>query len=87
MGFVVLLQHGTSEQSIEEAQTLIRQWTDVTLKHEGTYYLPYYPYQTTDQFKKAYPNAASVYDKKQQQDPDIIFRNYFYDNYVKHAND
>lgn len=87
MGFVVLLQHGTSEQSIEEAKTLIRQWTDVTLKHEGTYYLPYYPYQTTDQFKKAYPNAASVYDEKQHQDPDIIFRNYFYDNYVKHAND
>lgn len=87
MGFVVLLQHGTSEQSIDEAKTLIRQWTDVTLKHQGTYYLPYYPYQTTEQFQKAYPKAATVYDEKEQQDPDVIFRNYFYDHYVKHAYD
>lgn len=48
----------------------------------GTYYLPYRPHATLDQFKRAYPKAAEFAAKKRELDKGLTFRNRFWDNYL-----
>lgn len=83
LGLVVLIQHGLQEEDIADARSILQNWTDITLKHNGTYYLPYYPYQTKQQFRKAYPNWEQFRAEKQQRDPNSVFVNQFYDHYIK----
>ncbi|MFJ8261025.1 FAD-binding protein [Rummeliibacillus sp. NPDC094406] len=83
LGLVILIQHGLQEKDIENAKEMIQKWTDITLKHGGTYYLPYYPYQTKKQFKESYPNWKEFIEEKRIQDPNEVFVNNFYENYLK----
>ena len=39
---------------------------DVTLKHNGSYYLPYYSYPTKEQLKRAYPRIEEFLGKKKE---------------------
>lgn len=48
----------------------------------GTYYLPYRPHATLDQFKRAYPRAAEFAARKRELDKAMTFRNRFWDNYL-----
>ncbi|WP_120501891.1 FAD-binding oxidoreductase [Roseovarius sp. EL26] len=48
----------------------------------GTYYLPYRPHATSEQFHHAYPGAARFALAKRQLDPDLTFRNGLWDNYM-----
>ena len=48
----------------------------------GTYYLPYRPHATLDQFKRAYPRAEAFAAKKREVDKGLTFRNRFWDNYL-----
>lgn len=82
IAFVLLIQHPTSDDGIAEATKYIQQWTNTALVHKGTYYLPYYPYQTLEQFELAYPQAAKVKAMKKQLDPNEVFVNNFYDHYL-----
>ncbi|WP_223823609.1 FAD-binding oxidoreductase [Rummeliibacillus sp. TYF-LIM-RU47] len=82
-GLVVLIQHGLKEKEIENATSLIQKWTNLTLKYGGTYYLPYYRYQTKKQFRKSYPKWQKFADEKQKRDPNHVFQNLFYEHYVK----
>ncbi|PGS50474.1 FAD-binding oxidoreductase [Bacillus sp. AFS041924] len=79
--FVVLIQHGKDQDSIQYAKEVIQKWTDITLKHQGTYYLPYYPYQTKQQMVTAYPRTQDFFNKKKAFDPNNVFMNTFYENY------
>lgn len=81
LGLVILIQHGLKEKEIEDAKAIIQEWTDLTLMHRGTYYLPYYPYQTKGQFRMAYPNWETFLEEKLKRDPKGVFKNIFYDNY------
>ncbi len=83
LGLVILIQHGLQEKDIEHAKVLIQKWTDLTIKHGGRYYLPYYPYQTKTQFKESYPNWKQFKEEKRKQDPNEVFVNNFYQNYLK----
>ncbi|WP_226666416.1 FAD-binding oxidoreductase [Metabacillus litoralis] len=81
-GLVVLIQHGVNEKEIAHAQEIIKKWTDLTLEFNGTYYLPYYPYQTKQQFYNSYPNWAIFKLEKSRRDPNEVFQNTFYTNYI-----
>ncbi len=83
LGLVILIQHGLQERDIEHAKDMIQKWTNLTLEHGGTYYLPYYRYQTKTQFKESYPNWKKFKEKKKKQDPNEVFVNNFYQNYFK----
>jgi len=83
LGLVVLIQHGVENKDIEEAKEMIRKWTDLTIKLGGTYYLPYYPYQTEEQFQTAYPNWKNFQEEKRRRDPNNVFQNLFYEHYLK----
>jgi decaprenylphospho-beta-D-ribofuranose 2-oxidase len=80
---VMLINQGTSEESIETTGRVIRNMIDVALKHDGTYYLPYYHYPTKDQLKEAYPRAEEFFEMKEKYDPDERFMNLFYEEYHK----
>jgi decaprenylphospho-beta-D-ribofuranose 2-oxidase len=80
---VMLINQGTSEESIETTGRVIRNMIDVTLKHDGTYYLPYYHYPTKEQLKEAYPRTKEFFEMKEKYDPDERFMNLFYEEYHK----
>ena len=48
----------------------------------GTYYLPYRPHATIDQFKRGYKRYAEFVAKKRQVDPNLAFRNGLWENYL-----
>ncbi|MBX9457236.1 MAG: FAD-binding oxidoreductase [Rhizobium sp.] len=48
----------------------------------GTYYLPYRPHATLEQFRRAYPRAEEFAARKREHDKGLTFRNRFWDNYV-----
>ncbi|WP_274306938.1 FAD-binding oxidoreductase [Solibacillus daqui] len=82
-GLVILIQHGLKEKEIANAQEIIQDWTSLTLEHGGTYYLPYYRYQTKEQFIKSYPEWKKFQKEKLRRDPNEVFQNLFYDYYIK----
>ncbi|MFD1737336.1 FAD-dependent oxidoreductase [Bacillus salitolerans] len=82
-GLVILIQHGLEEEEIESAKKTIQKWTDLTLDYKGTYYLPYYRYQTKEQFMRSYPNWKGFKMEKLQRDPNEVFQNLFYEYYLK----
>ncbi|MEH6996630.1 D-arabinono-1,4-lactone oxidase, partial [Neobacillus drentensis] len=45
------------------------------------YYLPYYHYQTKEQFRKTYPSWERFHEEKLKRDPNGVFQNIFYDYY------
>jgi FAD/FMN-containing dehydrogenase len=49
----------------------------------GSYYLPYRPHPTPEQFKRAYPRAGDFAAAKRAMDPDLIFRNALWDRYLE----
>ena len=49
----------------------------------GAYYLPYRPHPTVAQLERAYPRAAAFATAKRDLDPDMIFRNNLWDNYLE----
>ncbi|MBO1511219.1 FAD-binding oxidoreductase [Metabacillus bambusae] len=83
LGLVILIQHGLKENEIANAEAIIQDWTNLTLDHGGTYYLPYYRYQTKEQFMRSYPEWKRFQEEKLRRDPNEVFRNLFYDYYIK----
>jgi FAD/FMN-containing dehydrogenase len=48
----------------------------------GTYYLPYRPHATIDQFQRGYKRANEFAAAKRKFDPNLTFQNGFWSNYV-----
>lgn len=78
---VILINQGKSEESIEANGKVIRKMIDVTLNHDGTYYLPYYHYPTKKQLQMAYPRTDEFFAMKEKYDPNERFMNVFYEEY------
>jgi FAD/FMN-containing dehydrogenase len=49
----------------------------------GSYYLPYRPHATVDQFARCYPGHRDLIGLKRQVDPDTRFRNNLWDTYLR----
>ncbi|WP_439651522.1 FAD-binding oxidoreductase [Planococcus shixiaomingii] len=78
---VLLLNQGKDEESIEETRKVVQSMIDVTLKHDGSYYLPYYGFATKGQMAEAYPRSEEFFQLKYSYDPDHRFRNLFFEEY------
>jgi len=69
----------------ENAKTRVGVWTreliDAALSVGGTYYLPYQPHATAEQFHAAYPRAKDLFAIKRRLDPQFRFRNVLWDTY------
>jgi FAD/FMN-containing dehydrogenase len=63
----------------------VAQWTremaDAALASRGSWYLPYQPHATPEQFARAYPRAPEFFALKRRLDPQNRFRNKLWDRY------
>ena len=55
---------------------------DLTIAHNGRFFLPYQLYFTADQLEAAYPEIEDFFETKRKYDPDELFRNTFYNRYA-----
>ncbi len=78
---VLLINQGLSKEDQMKTEAIVQKMIDVTLGHEGSYYLPYMPYPTKAQMLRAYPRTEEFFEKKKQYDPDERFTNFFYEEY------
>ncbi|HGE5782465.1 FAD-binding oxidoreductase [Bacillus sp. FSL K6-0042] len=78
---VLLINQGRSESEIKKTKAVLGKMIDVTLKHNGSYYLPYYSYPTKQQLEQAYPRIEEFLQKKKESDPQERFVNLFYKEY------
>lgn len=78
---VMLINQGTDDESKDSTGRVIRNMIDVTLDHNGSYYLPYYGYPTKTQLFEAYPRTEEFFRLKKKYDPDNRFMNLFYEEY------
>jgi len=69
----------------ENAKTRVAVWTreliDAAISVSGSYYLPYQPHATPEQFHAAYPRARELFAMKRRVDPNFRFRNVMWDKY------
>jgi FAD/FMN-containing dehydrogenase len=69
-----------------DARAAVEKWTraaiDAALSVGGTYYLPYQPHATLEQFRRAYPRFDEYTAIKRRVDPDYRFRNKLWDKYL-----
>jgi decaprenylphospho-beta-D-ribofuranose 2-oxidase len=82
-GVVLYFNVGVGDKEQKETARWTRVLIDRAVEMGGTYYLPYRPYATREQFLAAYPGAKIFYEKKLQYDPQEIFMNKFYEAYVR----
>lgn len=78
---VMLINQGRSKQDIQNTEKIIQKLINITLQHDGSYYLPYYSYPTRVQLEKAYPRIDEFMKKKKEFDPEGRFKNLFYERY------
>lgn len=81
--FVMYFRGPKREKFDQDLRKVAIKITDKALELNGSYYLPYRPYQTRDQFMKGYPKVYQFKAIKNRYDPDMIFINGFYKNYLE----
>lgn len=79
--FVVYYKQGTSAEERQKVGQWTRQMIDAILSENGSYYLPYQPHATTEQFRAAYPDADKYFAVKRQVDPDNRLQNKLWQKY------
>jgi FAD/FMN-containing dehydrogenase len=83
--FAFVLYH--KQRTRENAKSRVGVWTreliDAVISVGGTYYLPYQPHATIEQFHRAYPQAADFFAFKWEMDPHFRFTNSLWDKYYR----
>lgn len=77
-GFVLLFNQKKTEKQENAMKALTNKLVDVTIKNEGTFYLPYRLHIDKMKMRKAYPQSYSFFELKRKYDPQEIFENKFY---------
>lgn len=85
--FVIYYKQGTDDASREQVGVWTRDLIDAVLMVGGTYYLPYQPHATQDQFLRAYPRALEYFALKAKVDPTNKFTNTLWDTYYRGPTD
>jgi FAD/FMN-containing dehydrogenase len=79
---VLLFSQEKSERAEADMARMTHDLIERVLAIGGTYYLPYRPHATVDQFKRGYQRHAEFVSAKRTYDPGLSFRNGLWDNYV-----
>lgn len=80
-GLVMCFHQKLDADADNQMEKLTREMITAALTCGGTYYLPYRPHATVEQFHAAYPQSATFFAAKQKYDPIGIFQNQFYSKY------
>lgn len=79
---VLCFNQSLKAEEILKTKKWVRKAIDLSLAKGGTYYLPYQPFATQEQFAKAYPTAKTVLEKKKKVDPKNTFSSGFSEQYL-----
>lgn len=71
-----------TQRAEADMQRMTQQLIERVLDIGGTYYLPYRPHATMEQFTRAYPNCEKFSTAKKNYDPDLMLRNNLWDTYL-----
>ncbi|RVV96674.1 FAD-binding oxidoreductase [Mesobaculum littorinae] len=82
LGVALTFSQEMTTRAEADMTRLTRDLIDRALDLGGSYYLPYRPHATSAQFRRAYPRAAEFAAAKRRLDPDLRFRNGFWDTYL-----
>ena len=80
-GFVILFNQKKTNNQEKAMMGLTDQLIDVTIKNEGTYYLPYRLHISREKMRQVYPQAGHFFELKMKYDPTEVFSNKFYEHY------
>ncbi|OHX68425.1 hypothetical protein NH26_03160 [Flammeovirga pacifica] len=81
IAFVIYYKQGTNKEAKENVKQWTMAMTDAILSEGGTWYLPYQPQASVDQFNTGYPNANAYFTLKDSIDPQQRFNNKLLDKY------
>jgi FAD/FMN-containing dehydrogenase len=79
--FVVWYKQRVDTEGRARVTRWTRQMADAALDSRGSWYLPYQPHATPEQFRRAYPRAPEFFALKRRLDPGNRFRNKLWDRY------
>ena len=79
---VMLFSQEMTERAEADMKRMTQSLIDRVIEIGGTYYLPYRPHAKIDQFTSSYPKATLFAKAKRELDPQLIFRNNFWDGYL-----
>jgi FAD/FMN-containing dehydrogenase len=82
VGLVMLFRYLATPEYDAQMRAITERLIDSALACDGSYYLPYRPHATVQQFRRAYPRWEQFYDTKRKYDPVEVFQNSFYQNYI-----
>lgn len=83
---VLFFNQSLLPNEIQKTRLWVRSVLDYLKEHNGTYYLPYQNFATKEQFQTCYPEWQRIAEKKKQYDPNTLFTNGFYEEYVLSKN-
>ena len=83
IALVFYINQELSDKGKGEAKSWTRRLVDLALKCDGTYYLVYQLYPTSEQLRKAYLNIDEFFRQKKIYDPQVRFINKFYETYAQ----
>ena len=79
--FVVYYKQSTADDAKARVAQWTQEMTDAILSENGSWYLPYQPHASPEQFKRAYPHADKYFALKNRLDPAQRFTNKLLDKY------
>ncbi|MEO8019696.1 MAG: FAD-binding protein [Pseudomonadota bacterium] len=79
--FVLYYKQRTRQNACDRVAVWTRELIEAVIAVGGTYYLPYQPHGTPEQFHRAYPRAAELFELKRRLDPDYRLRGSLWDKY------
>ncbi len=79
--FVLYYKQYTNEVAKNKVAIWTREIIESALECNGSYYLPYQPHATPEQFHRAYPRANDYFALKKKLDPDTKFLNKLWEQY------
>lgn len=82
IGVFLLFSQEMTRRAEGDHQRMTQALIERILRLGGSYYLPYRLHATKDQFLRAYPRAPEFAAKKREVDPNLAFRNAFWDKYL-----
>ncbi|MBL9053668.1 MAG: FAD-binding oxidoreductase, partial [Tabrizicola sp.] len=79
---VLLFSQEMTARAEADMERMTQEMIEAVLAIGGSYYLPYRPHATVDQFQRCYGRAAEFAALKRQVDPGLRLRNALWDTYL-----
>jgi len=79
---VLLFNQARTFEADEAMSSLAQELVDAAIAVSGRHYLPYRLHATRGQLARAYPQATRFFAAKRVYDPELVFRNHFWDRYA-----